>query len=260
MLDVNITSDYGKIRKIFSIGNTEEKRWEYMDKLMRDEPVRIYLTDAFNFERGFSTDDFLSLLFYMGFLTIDKEGFDDTIFVKMPNKVIANLYREYFIRIMDERAGFEHDIMELRNALFTLTENNNPRPLLDILCQTLLQLSHRDFQKMDEKHIQAMFYCYVNLTQVYDTISEYQSEKQFYDIMMLRNGLADHRVTNEFLFEFKYARKATDARLGKIDDEAIVQVKRYLQHKQLKKHPNLHAWRVVIVRHTLEICEEMIFE
>ena len=257
LLDINIASDYGKIRSVFRIGDIEESRWEYMDKLMRDEPVRIYLTDAFNFERGFGKDDFLSLLYYMGFLTITGEGFDDTIFVKMPNRVIANLYRQYFIRIMDERAGNEHDIMDLRNALFTLTEENNPRPLLDILCQTLKQLTHRDFQKMDEKHIQAMFFCYVNLTQVYDTKSEYQSEKKFYDILMLKNDLADQRVVHEFLFEFKYAKTATEARLGKIDEAAIVQVNDYLTHKQLQNHPNLRAWRIVIVGDTLEICEQV---
>ena len=173
----------------------------------------------------------------MGFLTITGEGFDDTIFVKMPNRVIANLYRQYFIRIMDERAGNEHDIMDLRNALFVLTEENNPRPLLDILCQTLKQLTHRDFQKMDEKHIQAMFFCYVNLTQVYDTKSEYQSEKKFYDILMLKNDLADQRVVHEFLFEFKYAKTATEARLGKIDEAAIVQVNDYLTPQTAAKSP-----------------------
>ena len=175
--------------------------------------------------------------------------------VMMPNRVITDLYRDYFLRIMDERAGYEHDTAELQAALAILVRSNNPRPILDILCQTLKDLSNRDFRKMDEKHVQAMFFCYVNLIQVYDTKSEYEVERQFYDIMMLRNGLADERVEHEFLFEFKYAKTATEHRLGKIDAEATAQVERYLQHKQIKKHPNLHAWRIVIVGYTLEICE-----
>ena len=139
-----------------------------------------------------------------------------------------------------------------------LSLENNPRPLLDILCENLKQLSHRDFQKLDEKHVQVMFFCYANLLNIYDTKSEYQTEKQFYDILMLKSGLADERVENEFLFEFKYAKNATEYRLGQIDAEAIEQVNGYLAHKQIAKHPNLHAWRIVIVGHTLEICEQFI--
>ncbi|MEY4926367.1 MAG: nuclease superfamily, partial [Bacteroidota bacterium] len=93
--------------------------------------------------------------------------------------------------------------------------------------------------------------------QVYDTKSEYQSEKKFYDILMLKNDLADKRVVHEFLFEFKYAKNATEARLGKIDEAAVAQVNDYLSHKQLQNHPNLRAWRIVIVGDTLEICEQV---
>ena len=257
MLDTNVATDYGKIRNIFRIGSIEEKRWEYMDKLMRDEPVRIQITDIFNFEKGFLTEDFLSLLFYMGFLTIKEESFDNSVFLKMPNRVIGNLYRDYFIRIMAERSGLGYDMIDFQEALYVLTEDNNPRPLLAILCNTLTALTLRDFGKMDEKHVQAMFFCYVNLTQVYDTTSEYQSQKQFYDILMLKNGLANEKVVHEFLFEFKYAKKATEDRLGKIDNEAVEQVERYLTHKCVQNHPNLHAWRIVIVGDKLEICEEV---
>ena len=74
---------------------------------------------------------------------------------------------------------------------------------------------------------------------------------------MLKSGLADERVENEFLFEFKYTKKSTKKNLGKIDEAAKVQVNTYLQHKQIKKHPNLHAWRIVIIGYKLEICEEI---
>ena len=257
MLDGNIATDYGKISKVFQIGDLEEQRWEYMDKLMAGEAIEIYLTDSYSFDRGFSPYDFLSLLYYMGFLTIKEDGFDGSVFLKMPNRVIETLYRDYFLEIMDKRAGNVHDMAPLHAAFNYLSRENNPRPLLDILCENLKQLSHRDFQKLDEKHIQVLFFAYVSMMSSYDTKSEYESEKQFYDILMTRSGLANARIVNEFLFEFKYAKTAKDKRLGTIDEEAKTQVNRYLQHQQVKKHPNLHAWRVVIVGYTLEICGEI---
>ena len=190
-------------------------------------------------------------------MTIKENGFEDTIIVKMPNRVIEKLYRDYFFKIMNERAGHNQDVGHLREAFVRLSLDNNPRPLLDILCENLKQLSHRDFQKLDEKHIQVLFFAYVSMMSSYDTKSEYESEKQYYDILMTRSGIANPRIVNEFLFEFKYAKTAKEKRLGTIDEEAKIQVNRYLQHQQVKKHPNLHAWRIVIVGYTLEICEEI---
>ncbi len=257
MLATNIASDYNKIKQLFAIGGQEQQKWEYVDKLMQGQKIRLELTDIFSFERNFTTSDFLSLLFYMGFLTIDKTGFDASIYLKMPNRVIANLYQDYFIQIMNDRAGIDSDIFALKESLYTLVAENQPLPLLNILCETLKALTHRDFQKMDEKHIQTMFFCYVNLLQVYDTKSEYQSEKQYYDIVMLKNGLANELVINEFLFEFKYLKKGTPRQIEKDANEAQQQIERYLQHKQIQRHPNLHAWQIVIVGDELEVCQEV---
>ena len=110
---------------------------------------------------------------------------------------------------------------------------------------------------MYEKHIQTIFFCYVNLLQVYDTKSEYQSDKQYYDIVMLRNGLANELVINEFLFEFKYLKKGTPKQVERSEAEAKAQIEGYLQHKQIQRHPNLHAWQIVIVGDELEVCKEI---
>jgi hypothetical protein len=259
MLSTNIASDYNKIKQLFSIGGHEQEKWDFVDKLLKGEKIEVEITDIFSFERNFTTTDFLSLLFYMGFLTIDSVSFDTSVYLKMPNRVIANLYQDYFIQIMNEIGGLDTDISTLRNALNALVRDNNPYRILAILCETLKALTHRDFQKMDEKHIQTMFFCYVNLLQVYDTKSEYQTEKQYYDIVMLRNGLANELVINEFLFEFKYLKKGTPKQVERSEAEAKAQIEGYLQHKQIQRHPNLHAWQIVIVGDELEVCKEIFY-
>jgi hypothetical protein len=260
LLATNIASDYDKIRQLFLIGGREQEKWDYVDKLMKGEKIEVEITEVFSFERGFTTSDFLSLLFYMGFLTIDSISFDTSVYLKMPNRVIGNLYQAYFIQIMNEIGGLHTDISTLRNALNALVRDNNPYRILAILCETLKALTHRDFQKMDEKHIQTMFFCYVNLLQVYDTKSEYQTEKQYYDIVMLRNGLANELVINEFLFEFKYLKKGTPKQVERSEAEAKAQIEGYLQHKQIQQHPNLHAWQIVIVGDELAVCKEIFLD
>jgi hypothetical protein len=255
MLDINIASDYSKIRKLFRIGGFENDKLKVLDRLIRGERVLFDLTDQFSFEKkGFPTEDLLSLLFYMGFLTI-KRGWGDKYEMMMPNKVIRDIYFDYFMQIMEERAQTNRDMYELGNALDELIWENRPQPILAVLEVALKSLTNRDFRTMDEKHVQAMFYAYLNLSRMYETKSEYESEKKYYDIVMLETPIAV--ADYEFIFEFKYAKKAGDIQIGTIKDSAKTQMKTYLTSHELLHHPKMKAWVVVIVGDTVEVCEEV---
>jgi hypothetical protein len=255
MLDINIASDYSKIRKIFRIGGFENDKLQVLDKLIRGERVLFDLTDQFSFEKkGFPTEDLLSLLFYMGFLTI-KRGWGDKYEMMMPNKVIRDIYFDYFVQVMEEKAQTNRDMYELGNALDELIWENRPQPILEVLEVALKSLTNRDFRTMDEKHVQAMFYAYLNLSRMYETKSEYESQKQYYDILMLETPIAEAKY--EFIFEFKYAKKAGDVQLETIRSSAETQMKKYLTSQELLNRPKMKAWIVVIVGDTVKACEEV---
>ena len=258
MLDINIASDYSKIRKIFRIGGFEQDKLQILDRLIRGERVLFPLTIQFSFEKkGFPTEDLLSLLFFMGFLTIKKK-WGDKYEMMMPNKVIRDIYFDYFVQVTEERAQTNRDMYELGNALDELIWENRPQPILNVLETTLKCLSNRDFQKMDEKHIQAMFYAYLNLSRMYETKSEYESEKQYFDIVMLETPIAEAQY--EFIFELKYAKKAGDIRIETMTNEAKTQMKRYLATEEITHHPKMKAWVVIIIGDTVEVCQEVILD
>ena len=255
MLDFNIASDYSKIRKIFRIGGFENSKLVVLDKLIRGERVLFDLTDQFSFEkRGFPTEDLLSLLFYMGFLTI-KKAWGDKYEMEMPNKVIRDIYFDYFLQVIEEKAQTNRDMYELGNALDELIWENRPQPILEVLEVALKSLTNRDFRTMDEKHVQAMFYAYLNISRMYETKSEYESERKYFDIVMLETPIAEAKY--EFIFELKYAKQAGDIRIETIKNEATTQIKTYLTTKELLHHPKMKAWVVVIVGDTVEVCDEV---
>ena len=256
MLDFNIASDYSKIRKLFRIGGFENDKLMLLDKLIRGEKVSFDLTDQFSFEkRGFPKEDLLSLLFYMGFLTIKKK-WGDKYEMEMPNKVIRDIYFDYFLQVIEEKAQTNRDMYDLGNALDELIWENRPQPILEVLEITLKSLTNRDFRTMDEKHVQAMFYAYLNISRMYETKSEYESEKKYFDIVMLETPIAEAKY--EFIFEFKYAKQAGEIRIDTIKSEAETQIKKYLTTRELSNHPKMKAWVVVIVGDTVEVCEEVV--
>lgn len=255
MLDINIASDYAKIRKIFRIGGFENEKLGVLERLIRGERVLVALTSQFSFEKaGFPTEDLLSLLFYMGFLTMKKKWGDKYELV-MPNKVIRDIYFDYFLQVMEERAQTNRDLYELGNALDELIWENNPKPIVDVLEVALKNLTKRDFQNMDEKHVQAMFYSYLNLSKMYEVKSEYESEKKHFDILMLETPLAEAKY--EFIFEFKYEKKAGDIRLDTIAKAAKTQMQGYLAKEELLNHPKMKAYILVVVGDSVAVCEEV---
>jgi hypothetical protein len=255
MLDINIASDYSKVRKIFRIGGFENDKLKVLERLIKGERVLVALTSQFSFEKaGFPTEDMLSLLFYMGFLTIKKK-WGDKYELTMPNKVIRDIYFDYFLQVMEEKAQTNRDLYELGNALDELIWENNPKPILEVLEVALINLTKRDFQNMDEKHVQAMFYSYLNLSKMYEVKSEYESEKKHFDILMLETPIAEAKY--EFIFEFKYEKKAGEKRTKTILEKAKAQMEEYLAQNELSNHPKMKGWVVVVVGDKIEECEEV---
>jgi Predicted AAA-ATPase len=97
MLDPNIATDYSKIQNLFNIQGKAEQYLGVLRDLLEKGVVSATLTDQYSFKRGFTQDDLVSLLFYMGFLTI--RGFHlGTYNFSFPNYVIKKLYADFFLQ------------------------------------------------------------------------------------------------------------------------------------------------------------------
>lgn len=94
MLDENIASDYGKIMGMFSIGDCDVN-FAVLDEILNTGEVTATQRRKFDFAKGFDRDDFISLLAYMGFVSVQRETFTGDVF-SIPNHVIRKLYFQYF--------------------------------------------------------------------------------------------------------------------------------------------------------------------
>ena len=86
MIDNNIASDYGKIRRLFKIQD-EKTNYSVLEMLINQDRITSSITAQFSFERDFTRTDFISLLFYLGFLSIEEAGLEDVV-LSIPNHVI----------------------------------------------------------------------------------------------------------------------------------------------------------------------------
>ncbi|MEN0045765.1 MAG: AAA family ATPase [Bacteroidota bacterium] len=250
LLDINIASDYSKIRKLFKIKNQEEKHLEYLEELLLTGTLRSELIRLFELERGFDRADFISLLYYMGILTITGSELKELIF-KMPNYVIKELYYEYFYHIILERSQIEIHAVDLTAKVRDLGFQNNMQPLVEFTQSVLTELSNRDKMNFDEKYIKAIFTSIFFTVGVYNIHHEFEvkkstTDKGYVDILLVERPPL--KLDYQFAIEIKYLKKADAGRATVVMQEAAQQLKNYLLHDDyLQGLEELKAYVVLFV-------------
>lgn len=91
--DNNVTSDWKKISNIL-MKLPQKERDSIIEEVYINEKIKSGISTQFNLETHFRRTDAISILFYNGLLTIDKEEYGIMHYV-IPNYVIKNLFGEY---------------------------------------------------------------------------------------------------------------------------------------------------------------------
>jgi hypothetical protein len=242
MLDENILSDYGKIMKLFGVGD-REKNYLLLDELLTKGEVIARLKPRLDVVRDFDRADFISLLLYMGFVTIS--GTELTrLRYQIPNYVIEQLYFAYFKVEVEQRGQISIDSEILENAIVALALDGNITPLAGEMEKVMGLLSNRDFMQMDEKHVKVIILTLLYQSDVYFIQSEPEINNRYPDILLLERN--PFKVNYQYLLELKYCKKGR-GRQGweEKKEQGIRQVQHYLELPDIKKLENLQSYLVV---------------
>ena len=270
MLDSNIATDYYKVKKIFNIQQREQEFIPVLKQLTTEGVLIAKITQFFNLEKAITENDLISLLFYMGWITI-KDASDGLHNFQMPNQVIKELYYNYFVDIVEQETGLNRTVEIIENALAQLARNNNPQPFLTIVKALIdKQLSLRDALTFDEKHLKMLLIPYLSLSASHYVLSEPEWENSYPDILFLKRPSITTKYN--FIFELKYVKKtdkskrvdpsdkASEKIVEKVEREARTQLTNYLKTDAAKRIPNLKAWVLVLVGREWQLVEEIVVD
>ncbi len=190
----------------------------------------------------------------MGLLTIKGQDLGEVI-LGIPNKVIEQLYYQYFTELLREQLEEVPSPLDLQAAVRTMARHNDLRPLNDLVCDTLRQLSSRDFIQFNEASLKAIFISYLHSSQLYLIQPEQEVFPGYVDLLLRRRE--PFPAPHQFVFELKYLRKKEADRLDQVAAEARTQMQGYLQSKLLRDMPDLRAWVIVFVGTEVGVVEEV---
>ncbi|GHT64032.1 hypothetical protein AGMMS50239_21010 [Bacteroidia bacterium] len=232
IIDENLKMDYGRLRRLIS----GEQNSATLMAIAQDNSILSDIILKFSIDELHENKSFVSLLFYMGLLTIDSAE-EGTLRLKIPNYSIRTVYWEYIMRLTEDRnEDVLIDFSELKAAIRDLAFRGNPTPFIDYVSRTIFScLSNRDLKRFSEKYIKIILLSGLLQSKLYLPITEMEISKGYMDIWLKRSHLFPE-IPCEWVWELKYVKKQDEA------NEAILQEKRDEARAQLAKYRDSHLF------------------
>ena len=253
LIDDNVKTDYGRLNRLIS--NRENRR--ILEEIILNEGIIADIVTRFSFDRMYDEDYFVSLLFYMGLLTIKGTKYGKPK-LGMPNYVIKKIFWEYFEKSLKRAYDIRDKTEELAKVIWKTGIDGEIKPFLDYISKNVFKvLSNRDFMKFDEKYIKVVLFSYLTTSNLYRPISEREVENGYIDIY-LEKDIRMPEVNYEWIIELKYLKKSERNRLEEVKREGLKQLKGYVDSREFKDRENIkHALIVFIGKDEYEVVEHI---
>jgi len=252
IIDPNLKTDYGRLKRLVQ---TDKSRDALM-KIAKEGSIVAEIMDKFSMDMMFNDEYFVSLLFYMGLITI-KEPYLARVRLGIPNYSIETVYWEYIHRLTQETSPLMSiETQHLNEAIEAMALEGDLHRYIDYVSQNAFnKLSDKDLRNFDEKYIKILLLAYLFQSEIYIPMSEYETGAGYTDIFLQRNPLLP-QVKYEWVLEFKYLKTADRNNLPQAQKEASEQLQRYIHAHRLEGRPDLKAAIVVFIgKNKYEISE-----
>ena len=244
LIDVNIASDYSKLSNMLNVCEGEEKK-EIIEKTISGEGITSQITDKFNPELGFKEKEMISMLFYLGYLTIAEEEFGMPK-LKIPNKIMNELYSQYFLENVEKELSLNVASTQYTEMLREMATEGKIEKVINTLKIYLNNLSNRDYIKFDEKYVKILFYSIsMNFKTAYVIKSEFEVNREYPDLLLIPKQT--DKGYNSIMIEFKYLKKDEANLLEQKRHEAKEQIERYSQYEEMQNIEKLNKYTIVAV-------------
>lgn len=243
LVDVNIASDYSKLSKMLDLCKGES-RVNILENAISGEGITSDIIDKFNPEVEFQEEEFVSMLFYLGYLTITGEKLGKAQ-LNIPNLIMKEIYSSYFMQIMSKMADLsiqERQYIEITEEIAIKGEINK---LAELLHTYLNNLSNRDFQRFDEKYIKLICYSILMNLKFFLIKSELEVNRNYIDLLITPRDKT--KGYKSVMIEFKYLKKEDAEKLKEKQQEAKEQIVRYGETEEIKGIEELSKYTVVVV-------------
>ena len=186
MLDANIRTDYNKLRMLIRKDRGFEHNASIIQHIVETGTITADLKDHFPSESITDPDNFVSLLYYFGMLSIAGKGGMRGVKFRIPNQVVREQMYGYL-----EKAYRENDLSieewQRRHLMADMAADGAWRPFFEFIAETLRRFSSQRDKQKGEAYVHGFTLAQTCLTDFYLPLSELDAGP----VSGLRSGVYD---------------------------------------------------------------------
>ena len=259
MVETNIRIDYDKMRMLIRHDKEFAHDASIIQQLVTQGFVIGTLNENFPAERINDPDNFLSLLFYFGMVTIDGTYKGETKFV-IPNEVVRDQMYTYLLDTYKEN-DLVYDRYSKGKLESKLAYDGQFKPYFEYIADCLKKYSSQRDKQKGEAFVHGFTLAMTSQNKFYRPISELDNDGGYADIFL--SPLCDiyKDMVDSYIIELKYSKsQTTDEQVKKLFEEASAQISRYADSDMVReavKTTKLHKLVVIYRGAEMVACEEI---
>lgn len=229
MIDNNVKTDYSRVNQLA----LNFKDSETLETIMTQGQISTVLVERFNLSTMYSKkENFASLLFYLGMLTI-KEPFEDMVKLCIPNYVIRTIYWNQFYDILQKELDIQSNT--LKTCIRQMRTNGDITSFIEFFKGLVSNLSNRDLIGMNEKGIKMIIMTLFGVDGTYMVLSEQENTEGYTDIFLQKKVQYGAYTKYQWILELKYLKESERQRLEEVRERGLSQLKSYAESIKVKQ-------------------------
>ena len=259
MVETNIRIDYDKMRMLIRQDKEFAHDASIIQQLVTQGFVIGTLNENFPAERINDPDNFLSLLFYFGMVTIDGTYDGETKFI-IPNEVVRDQMYTYLLDTYKEN-DLVYDRYSKGKLESKLAYHGEFKPYFEYIADCLKKYSSQRDKQKGEAFVHGFTLAMTSQNKFYRPISELDNDGGYADIFL--SPLCDiyKDMVDSYIIELKYCKsQTTGEQVKKLFEEASAQISRYADSDTVReavKTTKLHKLVVIYRGAEMVACEEI---
>ena len=268
LIDSNVRMDYSKLRHLLLVnrqvntsvfvpnGKAElNGNFNLLGQVIAEERADVDIRDSFPLERLVDRDNFLSLLYYFGLLSI-RGAVEGTTRLGVPNQTVRQLLYGHLRGAFEDMGAFAADSHALERRIHEMAYRGAWRPVFDYLADAVARQSGIRDYIAGEKVLQGFLAAYLGASEHFVFHSERELGGGYAGVCLAPNLARHPDMPYGYILELKYIRRgerdarAVDAAAG----EAAAQLRRYLADDSLnRQYPKVRFTGLALVFHGWEL-------
>ena len=259
MVEENIRVDYNKLRMLIRKDKEFAHDASTIQTLVQQGYITGELKTGFPAETVAEPDNFTSLLFYFGMLTISGTLEGETK-LTIPNQVVREQLYSYLLDTYNE-ADLRFDNWEKGKLASAMAYRGDWKAYFDYIAECLHRYSSQRDKQKGEAYVHGFTLAMTAQNRFYRPISEQENQEGYADIFMFPLLDIYKDMLHSYIIELKYAKgKDSDEKVEQLRQEAITQANRYAASETVQKAigtTTLHKIIVVYQGMKMVVCEEV---